>query len=422
MTDTLEILPHSQSFTELNKDNSVYVDKTGIILKLLSRSYPGPYFLARPRRFGKTVLIDTIETIFSGNRDYFEGLEIFRPENKFQWSPYPVIRIDMDGLGSNPDIFDDALVDMIDLCAESHNIGISRTDPATAITSLIRRLSFRHAESCCASPEIMHKPKNNVVLLVDEYDSPLLDNIQYPLKFESILLKLQKFYTAIKASSNYLKFSFITGMTNFKKTSQFFCSNNIIDLTLESDYSEICGFTETEISKFYNDNLLKSIPKLISAGNLFPDATFERLIKYITNCYGGYSWGSKTMVINPFSVKCLLENNELNFYWHNSRPSFIDYILPSKQEFFSSMFNNTLTVKGPIEVMDTNYSEDISLLFHAGYLTIDHIVGDGRNRITHFKIPNSEASNAITREFALKVLAPAMMSNEMKNAIKKNWK
>ncbi|MDR1035852.1 MAG: AAA family ATPase [Deltaproteobacteria bacterium] len=174
MTYIPEVLPSTQSFINLAKDDSVYVDKTGIIQNLLRRNNPGPYFLARPRRFGKIVLIDTLENIFRGKREFFEGLEICKPEYKFQWIPYPVIRIDMNGVKSHPDLFDQSLTSMLEMCALYHKIDINLLDPSTALTTLIRKLSLKQAYFLSESSGTFCEPRENVVLLIDEYDFPLL--------------------------------------------------------------------------------------------------------------------------------------------------------------------------------------------------------------------------------------------------------
>jgi hypothetical protein len=312
MTDIMKVLPGSQSFQDLAADNSVYVDKTGIILNLLSLGDPGPYFLARPRRFGKTVLIDTLQNIFKGKRDLFEGLEISKPEHKFLWTPYPVIRINMNAVQPNPDLFDESLTTRLGACAKSHKIDISLLDPMTALSTLIENLSIRHADSLTESSGTLHEPCKNVVLLIDEYDFPLLDKIHDSAKCELIRIKLRNFYSAVKGSYEHLKFTFITGVTKFQQVSLFSSLNNVIDLTLDSKFSEICGFTEKEIVDYYKSNLENAIPELISSGDLPPEANLKMLMKVIMDWYDGYSWDGDKQVLNPFSIKWFLENQELD--------------------------------------------------------------------------------------------------------------
>jgi AAA+ ATPase superfamily predicted ATPase len=200
MTEIPKVLPSSQSFINLAKDKSVYVDKTGKILTLLSLDDPGPYFLARPRRFGKTVLIDTLENIFKGNRESFKGLEIYKPEHNFQWIPYPVIRIDINGVKSHLDLFDQSLTSMLEMCALYHKIYINLLDPSTALSSLIRKLSLKQADTLSENNGTFCEPRENVVLLIDEYDFPLLDKILDSTQCELIRLKLREFYSAVKSS------------------------------------------------------------------------------------------------------------------------------------------------------------------------------------------------------------------------------
>jgi hypothetical protein len=411
MTDTPQVLPSAQSFRDLATENSVYVDKTGIIWNLLSRNNPGPYFLARPRRFGKTVLIDTLQNIFQGKREFFEGLEICKPEHKFQWTPYPVIRINMNLVDPYPDLFDESLITRLGACAKSYKIDISLLAPMTALSTLIENLSVKHADSLTESSGTLHEPRKNVVLLIDEYDFPLLDKIHDSAKCELIRIKLRNFYSAVKGSYEYLKFTFITGVTKFQQVSLFSSLNNVIDLTLDSKFSEICGFTEKEIVDYYKSNLEDAIPELISSGDLPPEATVEMLMKVVMDWYYGYSWDGDKKVLNPFSIKWFLENQELDSFWYNSGTPLFSYLLSAKTKDYFTVFGKDPSISGPIEVMDINNLQSESFLFQAGYLTIDHVVGRGKKRVNHLKIPNLEILGAISKEIAHKFLVPPNTSN-----------
>jgi hypothetical protein len=413
MTYIPKVLPSSQSFINLAKGNSIYVDKTGIIMELLSLDDPGPYFLARPRRFGKTVLIDTLRNIFQGHKESFEGLEISKPENNFQWTPYPVIRINMNTVDPNPDIFDKELISELQLTAENYNIEIFKTSPMSALSSLIRRLSSKHSKSNSENGIVIDKPCQNVVLLIDEYDFPLLDKIHDSAQCELIRLKLRNFYSAVKGSYEYLKFIFITGITKFQQVSLFSSLNNVIDLTLDSKFSEICGFTEKEIIDNYRPNLEEAIPNLISSGDLPPKATVEMLMKLILNWYDGYSWDGVKTVLNPFSIKWFLENKKIKNYWYNSGTPLFVYLLTSKTDDYFKIFNKNISIQDPIEIMDINNLQDESFLFQAGYLTIDKIDEKGTSPI-HLKIPNLEVLGAISKEIAHKFLVPPNTSNPVK--------
>jgi hypothetical protein len=218
----------------------------------------------------------------------------------FSGPPYPVIRININALNPAPEIFDTELISELQLSAENHQVEIFTSSPMAALSSLIRRLSFKHVNSSSANDKTIDGPCKNVVLLIDEYDFPLLDKIHDFAQCELIRLKLDNFYSAVKASYQYLKFTFITGITKFQQVSLFSSLNTVIDLTLNSDFAEICGFTEKEILKYYKPNLKKAIPKLISSGHLPPKASVKMLMKVILDWYDGYKWDSTKKVLNPF--------------------------------------------------------------------------------------------------------------------------
>ncbi|MDR1036279.1 MAG: AAA family ATPase, partial [Deltaproteobacteria bacterium] len=313
----------------------------------------------------------------------------------------------------NPDLFDESLTTRLGACAKSHKIDISLLDPMTALSTLIENLSVKHADSLTESSGTLHEPRKNVVLLIDEYDFPLHDKIHDSAQCELIRLKLRNFYSAVKGSYEYLKFTFITGITKFQQVSLFSSLNNVIDLTLDSKFSEICGFTKQEILDYYKPNLEEAIPKLISSGDLPPESTVEMLMKVILNWYDGYSWDGDKTVLNPFSIKWFLENKKFKNYWYNSGTPLFVYLLNSKTDDYFKIFDIDLSIQDPIEVMDINNLQDESFLFQAGYLTIDKIDAKGTSPI-HLKIPNLEVLGAISKEIAHKFLVPPNTSNPVK--------
>jgi hypothetical protein len=228
---------------------SIYVDKTELIYKLIS--YPFfevPRFLSRPRRFGKTLLLDTMQNVFQGNRELFSGLAI---ENLMgdRWDAFPVIRISFNTINSDPPaIFESSLLFAIKRIAQKNQILLDAPDSATAMANLIMSLSMRHREDWLLSekdPSIL--PEGNVVVLIDEYDFPLIGSIGNDTDCEKIRLVLHKFYSTIKGCSEYLRFVFVTGITKFRELSLFSAMNTALDITLDTDFAKICGFTIDEI-------------------------------------------------------------------------------------------------------------------------------------------------------------------------------
>ncbi|MDR1039809.1 MAG: AAA family ATPase [Deltaproteobacteria bacterium] len=395
------------SFAKLVKLGAVYVDKTGLILELV-KSY-GPFFLSRPRRFGKSLLLDTIRQIFEGRKELFSGLEIEKRDPNFSWEKFPVIRINMNTVNTDPEQFQNGLIGRLLPISKSHHVEISQSNIASAISDLITNISLKYA-----IPEISPDSEKgdsdgpggigigNVVLLIDEYDFPLLQHLRNPEKIEKLRLMLYEFYSAIKGCSDYLRFVFITGITKFKQLSIFSALNNVVDLSYESDFATICGFTKCEISSFFGKHLEKALSKQIAMGDLPPNSTPDNLIDKIADWYDGYSWDGETRVFNPFSIKSFLHQKKFGNYWYESGRSLLADVIDSFDGNRFSIFGKNISLEAPLEIQDTTNINDEAFLFQAGYLTIDAIDSIGGSDIFHLTIPNKEIKNAINKELTSK--------------------
>ncbi|MDR1039693.1 MAG: AAA family ATPase [Deltaproteobacteria bacterium] len=245
------------TFTGLIELGAVYVDKTGLLSELV-KSY-GPYFLARPRRFGKSLLLDTIQQIFEGKRELFVGLDIERKVQDFSWTIFPVIRINMNAVEVEPADFQADLISQLKLYADSYDVKINRTKIAGAIRDVIMKISIKCAVPKNESDRRIDIGARNVVLLIDEYDFPLLRHLRDPIKIEQMRSILYGLYSSIKGCSKFLRFVFITGITKFKHPSLFSALNNVMDITFDENFSTICGFTKDEIKLNYGMYLDKAL-------------------------------------------------------------------------------------------------------------------------------------------------------------------
>ncbi|MDR1313207.1 MAG: AAA family ATPase [Deltaproteobacteria bacterium] len=422
--ETKSVRPGSQSFLELITKKAGYVDKTGMILELLNES-SGPYFLSRPRRFGKTVLLDTIRAIGSGDRCLFEGLEIAKDEHKYQWDPFPVIRIAMNTVDPDPERFETSMISRLVRIGKLHKAEIDASGVMAAISGLIETVSMNDASFYPKDSESIYRSGHNVALLIDEYDFPLLCNINDQKKANEIRIQLHHFYSAIKGSSDFLRFIFVTGITKFSQASFFSSMNNVDDLTLDPRFSAICGFTLEEIEKFYGPKLESATPKFISTEQLQPNSTPKELLDKLLHWYDSYSWDGQTRVLNPYSVKRCLDTFKFDYYWYNSGTSLFTMLMERKHGNLFKVFGNDLSIDEHIEIMDTENISDASFLLQTGYLTVDSVdvIGEGHNKSLKYnlRIPNLEVRYAINHELALRFLVPQGTDDPTKYlAIKKN--
>ncbi|MDR1040966.1 MAG: ATP-binding protein [Deltaproteobacteria bacterium] len=397
------------SFLALRKLGAVYVDKTALLLELAKSR--GPFFLARPRRFGKSLLVDTIQRMFEGRKELFNGLEIEKPDSDFSWGFFPVIRINMNYVDSEPDQFQDGLISKLMPVAKSYNVKISQSSISNAISDLIINVSMECANSKKNNLERSGSNvdktgadigEQNVILLIDEYDFPLLSHLHDPVKIEKIRSMLYKFYSSIKGCSNYLRFTFITGITKFKQLSLFSALNNLKDITFDEEYSTICGFTEKEITTSYCKYIDRALSKIMENGRLPQGSTTENIMDRISYWYDGYSWDGKTRVFNPFSIKNFLEKFAFRDYWYESGFSLFTAILDSFDGNRFSIFGKDISLEAPIDIQDTANIISEAFLLQAGYLTIDSIDISGDTENFHLKIPNNEIMRALNKELSRK--------------------
>jgi len=357
-----------QTFSKIREDDFLYVDKTEQIYQLITS---GQYFfLSRPRRFGKSLTLSTIREIYEGNRALFEGLWI---ENQWDWSRVrPVVHIQFNEIGYNTGGLEEALHKTLEEQAALHGLSLKEATYDQKFRELIRELAEK---------------KGKVVLLIDEYDKPLIDYLekdQLPIAFEHQRI-LKNFYSIIKSADPYLEFLLITGVSKFSKVSVFSDLNNLNDITIDDNYSDLTGYTQGELESTFSEWIDHCLKKMKPQSR-------EELLFNIKKWYDGYTWDGKVHVYNPFSILNFFSKSTFQYYWFKTgTPSFL--IKKIKE---AGHFNlNDLKVSGLIfESYSLDNLEIRSLLFQTGYLTIKDI--DYHRGIYTLDFPNREVEQAMT--------------------------
>jgi hypothetical protein len=416
MTENSEICDpfgvNVESFKLLIDSRSIYVDKTGLIHDLIyGLGSKVPIFLSRPRRFGKTLLLDTIQKIFEGKRELFSGLEIERRLGS-KWEILPVIRLPFSTTTCEPALFKETLLREIQNIALRANIDLGAVSPSSAIAELILKLSTRHQLDCQKNGTDFNLfEERNVVLLIDEYDFPLLGNIGLKTELETIRLTLREFYSSIKARSNFLRFVFITGITKFRQISLFSSMNTVCDISLKKDFSTICGFTKQEIQESFSQYFEPTLLSLKEKGQLSKNATADDLLDTIIQWYNGYSWDGESEVINPLSALSFFQEKSFKNYWYKSGSSLLTSRISQNDIDYFKVFGQNLSFVDSLPEMDLNELQDTVLLMQAGYLTVSNITGSGATEEYHLKIPNKEIKDSIRREILTSLLVPPKTAN-----------
>ena len=333
-----------QTFSKLIEQDLLYIDKTEQIYNLIqAHSY---YFLSRPRRFGKSLLISTLKELFLGNKKLFKNLWI--GSSDYDWQEYPVIHVDFGSIAhKNGEELDRALLEFFDDLALKNSIPIVSNTFSGKLKNIVSILS----------------KKNRVVILIDEYDKPILDNLSDPLEAQAQQRILRSFYDTIKSLDEYLHAVFITGVSKCAKTSIFSGMNNLIDLTLSPKASLLLGYTEEEIKKYFTPYLQ------LGADN--HKSSLERELENIKKWYNGYRFSeSEKRVYNPFSVLYYSDTFQLRNYWFISgTPTFLIQYIKDQYKEIENIASCALT-SSELGTFSLDDIPLVPLLFQTGYLTI----------------------------------------------------
>jgi len=375
MTVMEKISTDIYSFRKLRENGFTYVDKTAMLLPLCDLSIGSQFFIARPRRFGKSLLVSTLHCLFEGRRELFKGLAI---EPKWDWSKsWPVLHLDMGSCQSETveGLFGKMRA-MLKQEADRLGVVLQDDDPANAFRFLIGDLADK-------------SPDRQIVLLVDEYDKPLLGHLSCPdvTQFRNAL---KEFYSVIKTLEAKQRFTFLTGVSKFSKVSIFSDLNNLKDRTMSPGEATLLGYTHDELRRFFPE----SIKKIAAANGLDEESAFARIVRW----YDGYRFhASAERVINPVSFGLCSENGEFQNYWANTAtPTFLIDALKEHPLDFSAIDIE----QGALEAYEPENPRLVTLLYQTGYLTIKRFRQAGIIRRFDLCMPNLEVENSFLTQLA----------------------
>ncbi len=355
-----------QSFVTIRTEGYAYIDKTPFIARMAAMGKP--YFLSRPRRFGKSLLVDTMEQAFSGRRELFAGLFLDSPESGWNWSKkHPVLKFSF-GTGSYRNIEElrQSLLFQLHALAKKLELPpLAQTLPSLALRELITNAFEKHTTT--------------VVVLIDEYDKPILDTLP-DIELSAVMrAELRSFYGILKDADEFLRFVFLTGVSKFSKAGVFSGLNQLNDLTLDLQYGAVCGYTQADVDTIFAPLLTKFCPETVQSW------------------YNGYSWGRES-VYNPFDILLLCDKQELRPWWFETgTPSFLIKMMKEQPRSLPEL--DTLQIGA--ELSDSFEPETMSLpvmLFQTGYLTIKERFSDSfRGEYYRLGFPNLEVRSSFSR-------------------------
>ena len=351
-----------QTFRHVRERGCYYVDKTAYVQRLLREGKH--YFLSRPRRFGKSLLLDTMRELFEGNRALFEGLAV---HDRWDWSVrHPVLRLDF-GSGSYRQaggLHEDVMAQLDD-AAEAAGVE-SRYDTAP--------VRFRHLIAA-----LRRQAGQPVVVLVDEYDKPILDALDSPDMARANRDYLAELYSAVKSSDAHIRFTFLTGVSKFSKVSLFSGLNNLRDITLDPRYSAICGYTDADVDTVFEPEL------------------FDLDRQAIRDWYNGYGWLGQERVYNPCDILLLFDSRRFEAWWFETgTPTFLVRTL-CERHVSSPALGELLASRDLLSAFDVGAIATEALLFQTGYLTIRDVETLGDEQLYRLGYPNREVRQSLNR-------------------------
>ena len=355
-----------QSFAEVRELRCAYVDKTPLALKMIEDGKL--YFLARPRRFGKSLFLDTLRNLFEAKRELFQGLHA---EANWDWDvKFPVIKLDMNGTFNKPTSLESRLKGLLENNAINLGVDLRGQDIPTLFQNLLMDASQKHGRQ--------------VVLLIDEYDKPMIDNIGKLELAQEMREQLHGFYSIIKAADEHLRFVMLTGVSKFSKVSIFSGLNNLKDISLDPQYANICGYTEDDLDQVFGEHL-RSVDRGL-----------------LRRWYNGYNFLARDRVYNPYDVLHFIDRSQsfnrprFRSYWFETgTPTFVVDLLTrdnlSACQLEPSIVSEEIIDSCPIEKLELT-----TVLFQSGYLTIDS-VDDSDPYTTMYSLtcPNSSVRTAL---------------------------
>jgi len=354
-----------QTFKDIRSDDYIYIDKTEIALDIV-KSYRY-VFLSRPRRFGKSLFLDTLRNIFEGKKELFKGLAIY---DKWNWEEtYPVIKISFKGSLHGKEEIEERIRGILRNNEEDLDVKCNeKVAVYEFFAELIKKASQRYNQK--------------VVILIDEYDKAILDNIEDLKKAEEARDVLRAFYSVIKDSDEYIRFAFLTGVTRFSKASIFSGLNMLTDITLDERYGNVCGYTQKDLEESFKEYLNKI------------NGDLEKIKEW----YNGYYF-LKDKLYNPFDILQFFDKNGLfdNYWFETGTPTFLIKLIKERNYFLPAL-SNLKVDKKLLSSFDIENLDLEVILFQSGYLTIDEMIVDEDGDIAYkLKLPNREVKSSLHR-------------------------
>ena len=352
-----------QNFEDLRRNGYKYVDKTNFVYKLADEGKY--YFLSRPRRFGKSLFLSTLEAYFQGKKELFEGLAIYDLET--EWKKYPIFHIDLNTANFREK---DSLYNVLNDYLTGWEDKYGTRESEVTLPLRFKGVIARAAE----------KEGRGVVILIDEYDKPILQTLQAPELQAEHRAQLKAFYSVLKTQDRYIKFAFLTGVTKFGKISVF-SDLNLIDISMDYRYVNICGTTEEELKSYFKDG----ISELASANGDSESETIDKLRMR----YGGYHFEKNSEgIYNPFSVLNTLAKLRYKNYWFETgTPTFLIGLLKEHGSRFPDLSKEQVSAN-VMSSMDSSFPNPIPVIYQSGYLTIKGY--DERFKKYQLGFPNKE--------------------------------
>ena len=363
-----------QDFVQLRQDNLLYVDKTARLLEMIENGRR--YFLSRPRRFGKSLTLSTLGAMFSGYKELFKDLAAEQWVTQQSVKPSPVLRLDMSGLRaySSGEELNLAIVKGLEDFNLFNEINIPLEETAGGM--LLRTI------------HVLYKQHGSVIVLIDEYDKPILDNLSDIKKADEMREILRSFYTVLKSCDEYLRFVFITGISKFSKMGVFSAMNNLEDISMDKRFGDIAGYTQSELEYYFADWLNTTAVNM----NISHDELLVRLKDY----YDGFCFDGYTRLYNPFSILQCLNKGEIRNYWYTSgSPTFIVKYMREHQISDPEEYRHIEVSSDFADIHEIEYSTPESFLYQSGYLTIEKSEGDTLT----LDYPNEEVRKSLVRMY-----------------------
>ena len=375
MAGMLQELPIGvQDFVAIRQDNLLYVDKTARLQELVTSGRR--YFLSRPRRFGKSLTLSTIDAMFSGKVELFRGLATEKWVTEQSKHPASVLRLDLSSLQaySSAESLDKAIILRLREFASDNDLSIADAEHCGEVFRQIIRALFR-----ASGP---------VVVLIDEYDKPILDNIGDLNAANEMRQVLRSFYTVLKSCDEYLRFVMLTGISKFSKAGVFSSMNNLEDISMDRQYGDIVGYTQDEIEENFQDWIDSAADRMkLDRGELF---------KQLKDYYDGFCFDGETKLYNPFSIMQCLKKGDIANYWYKSgSPTFIVTYMKQHNIQDPAEYSHMEVAKDFADAHEIETSRPESFLYQSGYLTIE----EKREDTLVLDYPNHEVRKSLVRMY-----------------------